>query len=59
MPDFERVLRKLAIDCCDGPHAQAVLKSYYKGLDRGRVECCIISCILVTVTVIVALLKNQ
>jgi hypothetical protein len=56
MPDFERVLRKLAIDCCDDPHEQAVLKSYYKGLDRGRVECCIISCILVIV--IVALLKN-
>ena len=56
MPDFERVIRKLAIDCCDGPHAQAVLKSYYKGLDRGRVEGCIISCILALV--IVALLKN-
>ena len=56
MPDFERVLRKLSIDLCDGPHAQAVFKAYYKGLDRGRVECCIISGILVIV--IAALLKN-
>lgn len=42
MPDFERVLRDLEVTLEPTEEGKEGIRKYYKGLDHGRIELCVV-----------------
>lgn len=56
MPDMERLLREVHLHVVEqrqGSHERDRLASYYKGLDRGRMEAAVIAAAIAVVWVVV------
>jgi len=53
MPDLERFGRQIEIDLAPTEEEKDKIRAYYKGLDRGRLEFCIIAAIILTIVVLI------
>lgn len=55
MADFERYFREIEIHLQDDPAKKEAIRQYYKGLDRGRIECVVICSVIIVIAIMLSL----